>query len=703
MIYSAYMPTKKSRVSRAPRVPRAQKSTPGVSAMPETPEMQERIVEKVIVLDPKALEQHALEARQGTDLNPTPANVFDEASKLVETEKTEYENASLGIRETIKRAYKNYLGIFDNPYDKNTGRKKIFTPLTHEACDSVSKTITFSEEMIRAKPITREAAGKARVINMTFPYWWRQMDLNRLFPRFSKYLAIFGTQVTVQDWYYEEMEVEDSNDPDVKVLMAKGFVRKEKTPANKMRVVTKDQPRVRLIPLLDLYVPFTAESLAWACKNASVILRTTQNISQIQANPRYDDETKAILKGQLSSSGDEMNNDSLEKYNSGSFGSNSPTSRSTGSSNNWKQAEPFCEIFERYGMIPKSWITHDVKDAMIMVPGIITCVRDSGQKYRILSVRASRFGAEGPFEEAWYNKLPGRWYGEGLAERLIGLQTWHNEIVNTRRNNEIIVQNRMYKYKKGVGINPNDLRSRPGGGIAVQNMDDLMPLDVPDVASSSFNEDTAIKQDAQRLTGTPKMPTTRLTQVQTGALAQETIETKSEIMDSIEDYLERVFNRHIFPLLKKFFTGGSTITIEMPENMIKMLDTLNGYEPFVSESLGRERHLLIPDSSIFDGDTAIIADVETTAGGAGAKVQALMNAITLASKIQNSGMNVANAFQKLMDLIGIHDARLFESAEAPMASGVRQPSMAAVDQTGAGGGISGAPAVAPANEQMAAV
>ena len=537
--------------------------------------------------------------------------------------------------------------------------------------------------MIKAKPIGANR-GKARVA--TCSVLVEVGKLNEILPRFSHYLTLLGTEVTVQDWYYEEIEVADINEPDVKVLLAKGFVRKEQV-KEKWRIVKTDRPRVRKVNLLDLYVPFTAESLAWACRNASVILRTTETIDEVRSNPAYDESARAKLAGSKMSSGDTYNSEALDQYNGASHSGTSPASKTLGSSTSFRQERPFVEIFTRFGMLPKSWLTHKPEDSGKMVPAIVTCGLDSSGNMETLSVRASRFGAEGPFEEAWFNKLPNRWYGEGVGERLIGLQIWHNEIVNMRRNNELVTQNRMFKYKKGAGVNPNDFRSRPGGGIGVKEMDDVMPLEVPDVSSSSFQEDATILQAAQRLAGVPQMPTRRLTEVQTSALAQEGAETKNEIAVALEDYLERVFNRHVIPLLKRFFPGDLEIPVELPESMLKMMDTLNGYEPFLSESIGRERSLLINDGTLYDGNFAIIADVETNAGGRNAKVQTLINIVTLATKLQNSGMNFSNAFRKICDMSGIVDERLFEDAQAPVPSGVKNASMPAVEQGGPAGGM----------------
>lgn len=656
---------------------------------PVEPTVVERVIEKTMVIDKADLERQAIQGRQGTDLNPTvltKADVFAKAQKLMESEKQGYEDSSYNIRETLKRSYKNYLGIFDAPFDAATGRKKIFTPLTHNICDSISKPLTIGPEAIKVKPITEESRGRAKVVDMILPYFFNEMGLKPLTKKFSQYLALFGTQVTVQDWYYEEVEISDNDDPTTTVLLSEGFVRKEKAGEGKTRIVKTDKPRIRLVNLLDLWVPFTAESLAWACKNASVILRSCETVDQIQANPIYDDEAKAQIKGVTFSRNDTRNGDALDQYNTAAYLGMSPTAKTGGWQDFYRQERPITEKYERYGMLPKSWIlavegkSHTPSDELQFVPAIITCASDgSGGTMSVLSVRLSPFGIEGPFEEAWFNKLPNRWYGEGLGERLVPLQIWHNEIVNTRRNNELISINKMFIYKKG-SVNPNDFRARPAGGIGVNNMGDVMPLPMGDVSQASFQEDSYIEGAAQRLAGASMTPIQKkATATEIDNIQANSNLTYNELRENLEDYLARVFNRHIIPLLKKFFVGDLSIPLAMPDTEMAMLDTLNGYEPFVSEMMGRERFLLVQDGTVFDGKFSIIADIESVASSKGAKIQALTNAIGMATKIQNSGLNISTAFRKLMELSGIVDERLFEDAQAPQASGVRMQSMPSVE------------------------
>lgn len=49
------------------------------------------------------------------------------------------ENVSFSIRPLIRVLRKNYYGVFDKQYDKSTGRRKTWVPLTMTMCDGVTK------------------------------------------------------------------------------------------------------------------------------------------------------------------------------------------------------------------------------------------------------------------------------------------------------------------------------------------------------------------------------------------------------------------------------------------------------------------------------------------------------------------------------------------------------------------------------------
>lgn len=646
-----------------PRKPKKQPSDAAMSLAQPDIQVEPPKTNTVVLLVDKVKMQ-----RQGTDLNPVPPSVYAQAESLMIAEKRAYEDANRMVKQTITRAYKNYTGVYDQPVDPYTRRSKIFTPLTHTVVDSITKPVKVDSKSIRITPITEKSRGKAKLLNMVLPYFLQQTGFDDMMDLFVHRTGLFGGQVTVQDWEYREMEVGDGQEPDEKML--NGFPMGE-AKSKKSRKKVVDRPRIRLIDVMDIFCPATAESLPWAVQNASVILRASVPLSDVQGNPAYNREVVAGLTGWTYTAENTDDSTALNKYGMGGY-NNSGTAKNTWASEMEGVKNPFVTLYTRFGRFPKSWVTGKKEDQLVYVQGRITAASDSGigSEMKVIDVSYSPFGDYGPFEEAHYNKLVKRWLGEGVAERLIPLQIWQNEIVNNRRNNELLVQQRMFKYKKG-SVDPSQLFSRPGGGIPVENMADLEWIPTPDVSQSSFAEDASIESLAQRLAGAALTPIQKkVTATEANAIQANSNLTYNELRDTMEKYIERLVLHHIIPLMRRYFEAGQTVPIEMPISELEMLDTYNGYPPFMSEAIGRERFLVIDDPDLFDGDFAVTVDIDASMTSRQAQAASLTNLIGIASKVQQSGLNIKETLRKIAELNGIVDGRLFEDAKTAVPTGV---------------------------------
>lgn len=636
------------------------------------------------------LEEQVLSNKRGGESDPMPHDAYLKAAAIMQYEKRSYEDATRSIKTNIKKAYKYYLGVLDQPFDPYTKRRKICTTLTHDIVDSISKPINISAKAIKILPMTDESRGKAKVLNMILPYFFQVMDFDKMLDLFKHRVAWLGTQVTLQDWVYREEETSTEDGPTEEHLMGAPETVK---PNNKTRKVVEDRPRIQMIDIMDMFLPATAESLEWVLNNASVIVRDVCTVDDIINNPLYDESVRASIKGRTMTATNTDDSTSLMKYSmSGYVGPG--TARMMQSGETERFTRPVVARYRRFGKLPKSFITGDVNDALTQVDAIVEAVaEDSGEyNFETLCIRVSPFGSKGPFADCRYNVLPKRYYGEGIGERLIPLQVWHNEIVNSRRNNEILVQNRMFAVKKGK-IDPRQLFSRPGGFIEAENpQTDIIPLPVPDVANSSFAEDNYILSSAQRLAGvalTPiqkKATATEIENIQANANV-----TSTEFLRSLENYLERLVVDHLIPLLKKYFSEERTIPISLSAKELEELDTYNGYRPFTTNEADNLRYLIVDDPTLFDGDFAVTVDIEGAGLNRAQQVATLQSVMAMAAKIQGARVNYTAMFRKMTELMGIVDERLFEDAEEAAPTGVTNP-MNPI----AGAGVSGLPGNAPA-------
>lgn len=82
------------------------------------------------------------------------------------------------------------------------------------------------------------------------------------------------------------------------------------------------------------------------------------------------------------------------------------------------------------------------------------------------------------------NPLINRAYDTGAVEPTLYIQRSFNGLVNEFLDNVELVNNNMWKKKRGANVSPMDLIMRPGGTIDVDNMEDIAPLQTPDIKQS---------------------------------------------------------------------------------------------------------------------------------------------------------------------------------------------------------------------------
>lgn len=640
------------------------------------------------------LEAQVLYTKKGSALNPSTNDVMQQAATLIQYEKRAYEDSTRSIKSSLKKAYKNYLGIFDQPYDSYTKRKKIFSPLTHDIVDSISKPVQITAKSIKFLPLTEESRGKAKLLNMLMPYFFQSMDFDKHIETFKHRVAMLGTQVSLVDWLYQEDETAADNDPTEELLMGLPETKKPKT---KTKKVVQDRPRITNLDIMDLFLPATAESIQWAVENASVIYRDVCTADDIRRNPMYDEQVRGSIQGRTIVSTATDDSTSLMKYSmSGFAGPGAAKTMQSGETE--KLSNPVVARYRRFGKVPKSWITGDEKDALISIDAIIDAVAEDSTEYnfRTLCVRPSPFGAKGPFVDCRFNILPKRYYGEGIAERLIPYQIWHNEIINNRRNNEMIVQHRMFITKKGK-VDTRQLFARPGGAIEVENPStDIVPLPTPDISGSSFGEDNYILSGAQRLAGVAMTPINKkATATEINNIQANANITSNEYMKALENYLEALVLHQLVPLLKRYFTSDKAIPVSMSVKETEQLDTFNGYQPFTSDEASSVRFLLVDDPSLFDGEFAVTVDIEGSGQNRAQQAAVLTQMMTLASKIEGANMNLPAAFRKLAELSGITDDRLFQDPAPTAPTGVTNPQVPGMAAMMAGQGAPGMPPMQP--------
>lgn len=450
------------------------------------------------------------------------------AIAIVKDEKQRWELAtafitdrvSFKMRQLIRICRKNYYGVFDQPIDQFTGLEKIWYPLTQINVEAVVKNIDLDQKDLQFESKTPEGYGITDITRSAVKDSLSKMYFGQKLDDFERFLAIDGTAVW-KTW------LEDG------------------------------KKRVELVDLLNIYIDptspsiqeayrFTERSLMFPEQIAAMDWLNNKDIVPVEGLPRTDP-----------------------------FYSN----RTTQLTSNVKAQD----VYETWGKIPKSLITGFREDDDTEVDGrIVVSGIDSPGKERLhlieLNLKTDEEGnALKPYEEAWFTRVPNRWYGMGVAEKLLTLQIYANIVFNVRINRSRISQMGLFKIRKGSGITPQMLSRLPSNGAVVLNtMEDLEQLVVHEVGQSSYTDENVINSLSERLTNAfdvvtgENMPAS--TPATNAAIQNQNAKTGfSLIKDGLANFLERWMDRHYLPMVAKDLTAGEIVRIAASEENFKDL------------------------------------------------------------------------------------------------------------------------------------
>lgn len=454
------------------------------------------------------------------------ADIEARAIAIVRDEKQRWELAtafvtdrvSFKMRQLIRILRKNYYGIFDEPVDKFTGLEKIWYPLTEINTEAVVKNIDLDQKDLQFQAKTPDGTGITDITRSAIKDRLSKMYFGQKLDDFERMLSIDGTAVW-KTW-------------------------KE-----------GDKIRVELVDLLNIYIDPTSPSIQEAYRFTE---RSLMFPAQIEAMDWLNNKDIVPVEGLPRT----------DPYYS---------NRTTQITSNVKMVD----VYEMWGKIPKSLITGLKQDDLEEVDGrIVVSGIDSPGKERLHLIEANlKKDAEGnslkPYEEAWFTRVPNRWYGRGVAEKVLALQIYANIVFNVRINRSRISQMGLFKIRKGSGITPQMLSRLPSNGAVVLNtMDDLEQLVVQEVGQSSYTDEQVINSLSERLTNAFDVVTGEAMPASTpatnAAIQNQNAKTGfTLIKDGVAGMLERWMDRHFLPLAAPQITAGEIVRIASSEENYK--------------------------------------------------------------------------------------------------------------------------------------
>lgn len=457
------------------------------------------------------------------------ADAYAQAISIVRGEKQRWELAtafvtdrvSFKMRQLIRILRKNYYGIFDSPIDENTGLEKIWYPLTEINVEAVVKNIDLDQKDINFRSKTENGYAITNLTRSHVKNKLSRMYFGEKLDELERNLAIDGTAV----WKtYEE---------------------------NGELIITP-------VDLLNIYIDPTTPSIQQAYRFTERTLLFPEQIASM--NGWYNTETiqENVPEGLPRADPFWMN-------------------RATQVNSNVKM----WDVYETWGKIPLSLITRDHADDGIEVEGhiVVSGIDAPGKERCHLIERNNKKDTEGnglkPYEEVWYTRVPNRWYGRGIAEKVLTLQIYANIVFNVRINRSRVSQLGLFKIRKGAGITPQMLSRLPSNGaVVLNNLDDLQQLEISEVGVTSYKDEDVINQLSERLTNAFEIATGESLPSSTPATnaALQNAAAKSGftmVKKAIGSFLERWMDRHALPILAKDMDAETIVRISANEENFK--------------------------------------------------------------------------------------------------------------------------------------
>ncbi len=435
------------------------------------------------------------------------------------------DRVSFKMRQLIRICRKNYYGIFDTPYDQFTMLEKIWYPLTEINVEAVVKNIDLDQKDINFRSKTPNGYGITDITRSAVKNKLSSIYFGQKLDQFERNLAIDGTAV----WKtYEE---------------------------NGKLVILP-------IDLLNIYIDPTSPSIQEAYRFTE---RTLLFPDQIKDMTGWKNTDKKEIQENVP-----QGIPRVDPY---------WMNRSSGVNSNVR----LWDVYETWGMIPKSLLTGDMADDQIEVAGhiVVSGIDSPGNETVHLIEENSKVDTEGnslkPYEEAWFTRVPNRWYGRGVAEKLLTLQIYANIVFNVRINRSRISQLGLFKIKKGAGITPQMLARLPSNGAIVLNsLDDLQQFVVQEVGATSYKDEDVINQLSERLTNAFEVVTGEglpsSTPATNAVIQNQNAKSGFNIIkDGIGSFLERWMDRHALPIIAKELTTNEIVRIAADEDSFKEL------------------------------------------------------------------------------------------------------------------------------------
>lgn len=372
---------------------------------------------------------------------------FNQEKKLAEAIK-ERHHASEDYLRHYQSKWQDYYQIYrcipNENYQIYEGRADLYVPYGYSTVETVFPRLTANQPRIIAAPRTPSDLKGTKPLQTLIDYWWEKMRARARVKLWVKDGLMYGTGVNKLTWKKDD---------------------------------EYDGPCMEVVDLAGGEIYFDPENPDLNDPNNWWIHEYEMEVEDILDNPNFTIPENYLIdegSGEVSQ-GPELIADYYKEFREFVTGKT-------------PQKDPVSVK----GKLWEFWGKVNGESRIVVILNEKFVIRNDKNPYK---------HGRPPFV-AWVDtQVPHIPLGIGEIEPIERLQYELNDVRNQRMDNVTQILHRMWKIHKGADIDETELVWRPNGVVHTDMMEGLLPIEVPDVTKSSYNEETLIKQDIQTASG----------------------------------------------------------------------------------------------------------------------------------------------------------------------------------------------------------
>lgn len=448
-----------------------------------------------------------------------PTDAEKEMLRIMLSEKSAWEDGevfaieklSFIMRNIVKKARKNFYGVFDEEIDPVTQRKKIWVPLTEWVVENVIKNIDIDTKDIHVEPMKSESSVSAEFFNFILRNRLEKAQFGKTMNANNQNIVVDGT----------------------------GFLKAWKE-NGELKITYQDRLHIIVDP-----------AVSCADESPSIIEENVLSLPEFQ---QYTDwKNIYAVKGSKN-----VDRSGIAERGIGS------TSR--------ESEVPYVRVYERYGYAPKFVLTGDEKDRdeYVYVLAVASELDSTPVIHQIKEVKKH------PYQDFKFKEVLNRFDGRGIPEKLLSIQEYVNETVNTRLNTARIVQ--LGLWRVGAGVTTKQMKELFSGAAIRANQGDVERLNTGTIDASSYKDEEVAYEWAKRVTQTTNEDEVAASKPATNALIEERGANKGYdlIVENIYLNLAKFLKEKVVPIIIDTLKDGEIEKITGDPQAIAKLE-----EPFV--------------------------------------------------------------------------------------------------------------------------